>query len=64
MTRSRAKCLVNFTEAIPLCDIISIYIQVIHNNSKTHKFKYYKLVVRGNMVYTTYNTSRCDALFP
>ena len=33
----------NFTEAIPLCDIISIYIYiyiyiyVIHNNIKTHK---------------------------
>jgi len=30
-----------FTEAIPLCDIISIYIyiyfHVINNNSKTHK---------------------------
>ena len=27
---------------------IYIYIHVIHNNSKTHKFKCYKLVVRGN----------------
>ena len=26
-----------------------IYIYVIHNNSKTHNFKCYKLVVRGNM---------------
>ena len=28
---------------------IYIYIHVIHNNSKTHKVKCYKLVVRGNM---------------
>ena len=48
---------ISFTEAIPSCDIISIYIyiyiyiyiHVIHNNSKTHRVKCYKLVVRGNM---------------
>ena len=30
---------------------IYIYIHVIHNNSKTHKFKCYKLVVRGVFLY-------------
>ena len=32
---------VNFTEAITLCDIISIYIYIyiIHNNSKTNKLR-------------------------
>jgi hypothetical protein len=43
----RAWLAMNFTEAIPLCDII--YIHVIGNNIKTHKVKCYELVVWGKL---------------
>ena len=34
---------------IYMCVCVCVCIEVIHNNSKTHKFKCYKLVFRGNM---------------